>query len=106
MTNPMPAKDFIDYLKGLTAENSHGLVYFLTAKWCYENCPTETKRDEDFKRTFMMFMEIFNAMNSAHLAIGHFPYGSLRYEVGHEMELAIIRCFGGAVADALNEGGR
>lgn len=102
----LPDNDFINHLKELTAENCHGEVYLLTAKWCYENCPEDTRQNQDCKRLFLMFMEIFGAMNSAHHQIGHFPYGNLRYEVGRELELAIVRVFGGAVADRLDEGGR
>lgn len=106
MNTIMPDKDFINHLKGLTAENNHGVVYFSVARWCYENCPTDTREGKNHKRVFKMFMEIFGAMNVAHLALGHFPYGSLRYEVGKEMDAEISRCFGDMTLEALNEGGR
>lgn len=106
MKKIMPDKTFINHLKGMTEENNHGVVYFSVARWCYENCETDTKEGKDHKRVFKMFMDIFTAMNVAHLALGHFPYCSLRYEVGKEMDAEIVECFGEATLDALNEGGR
>lgn len=101
----MPDNDFISRLKELAEEKSRNEACMLVARWCYENCPTETLDDRNGREFFRMFAEIFGAMKSADERAVGFPYGSLRREVAHEMELAAIRCFGGAAADALNADG-
>lgn len=109
----VPTDDFLEEIARLTDDNHHGEVYRLIAKWGYDNCDAcavdETewihpvRPAEYFRNSFLMFMEVFEAMDKCHRANGDFAFCNARYEVGRELEDTIVRCFGRATLDAINE---
>lgn len=101
--NIIPDNEFLTRLGELTEENNHGQVFCLIAEWCANVCPVDTVEHKDQKAAFTMFKDIFTDMNAAHLAIGHFPFGHLRYEVAQEMNALIVKCFGAATLEAINK---
>ena len=103
MNNIIPDNEFLTSLGELTDMNDHGQAFRLIAEWCANVCPADTIEHKDHKAAFTMFKDIFTDMNAAHLAIGHFPFGHLRYEVAMEMNKLIIKCFGAATLEAINK---
>ena len=103
MDNTTPDKNFLNLLSELTERNDHTVVYNLIAGWCFDNCPTWTAAQRVYKASFKMFQDIFSVMIAAHISMGHFPYGELRYKVGQEMDSLIVKCFGEATLDAIDK---
>lgn len=103
---PMPSDEFIQYMSRLTDANDHGRVYIKIADWCRKHYPRENLDWADVTSVFAMFCGMFKSMDNLHRKLGHFPFGSLRYEVGREMDEVIVDRFGKEVMEKLNEGGR
>lgn len=95
----MPSKGFIKRLAELTDENAHTECYRAIAEWGERNAAHTNERV-----VFHMFWKMFDAMDAAHNWIGHFPFGNMRYEVGKELDGAILKVFGEKVLNAINKG--